>query len=87
MITSTAGGVTARSYVAVALRCGEGPHRLNVMGYYEDELVKEGGRWCLSRRIIRDWSGPVLARFAGQDGARSARPLPPPLVGLWSTQE
>ena len=35
----------------------------------------EDGHWRFSRRIIRDWSGPVLARFAGQDGARSARQL------------
>jgi len=79
-------GAHARSYVAVALRRAEGPHLLNVMGYYEDELVQENGRWVLARRTIRDWSGPVLARFAGQDGARSARPRPDALAALWATQ-
>lgn len=82
VIMSTPGGATARSYVAVALRQGDGPHLLNVMGYYEDELVREDGRWCLSRRVIRDWNGPVLRRIAGQGGERVARPRPPALAGL-----
>jgi hypothetical protein len=86
VVTPTAAGATARSYVLVALRCAEGPHRLNVMGYYEDELQRENGRWLFSRRVIRDWSGPVLGRFAGQDGARSRRPRPDALAGLWATQ-
>jgi len=80
------GGARARSYVAVAMRSGNGPHVLNVMGHYEDELQREAGRWRFSRRYIRDWSGPVLARFAGQDGARSTRPRPEALAGLWATQ-
>jgi hypothetical protein len=86
IIAAAAQGATARSYVFVALRSGEGPHRLNVMGYYEDELVREAGSWRLARRVIRDWSGPVLAQFAGQDGARSTRELPTPLQELWATQ-
>ncbi len=86
LVTPTATGAQARSYVAVAVRRGDGPHLLNVMGHYDDELVQEDGRWLFSRRIIRDWSGPVLARFAGQDGARSARQLPDALAGLWATQ-
>jgi hypothetical protein len=57
------------------------------MGYYEDELLRENGRWLFARRNIRDWNGPVLARFAGQDGARSARALPEALAGLWATQD
>ena len=70
------------------LRCAvaTGPHALNVMGHYEDELQREDGRWLFSRRYIRDWSGPVLGRFAGQDGARSTRPRPEALAGLWATQ-
>jgi len=87
VIAATPGGARAQAYVLVALRDGNGPHRLNVMGYYEDELRREDGRWCLSRRVIRDWSGPVLARIAGQDGLRSARPRPAALDGLWSTQD
>jgi len=86
IVTPTDTGARARSYVLVALRCAQGPHLLNVMGHYEDEFQREGGRWRFSRRIIRDWSGPVLARIAGQDGARSRRQLPGALSGLWATQ-
>jgi hypothetical protein len=86
VVTPTDSGACARSYVAVALRRADGPHALNVMGYYEDELARENGRWRFSRRYIRDWSGPVLARFAGQDGARSTRQRPDALAGLWATQ-
>jgi hypothetical protein len=86
VVTPTATGAHARSYVAVAMRSAEGPHLLNVMGHYADELAQENGRWRFSRRYIRDWSGPVLARFAGQDGARSMRRLPDALAGLWATQ-
>ena len=57
----------------------EWPHLLNVMGYYEDLFRREDGRWRLAERIIRDWSGPILERFAGQTGERVARPRPPPL--------
>jgi len=86
VVTPTADGALARSYVAVAMRSGDGPHLLNVMGHYEDELRREDDRWLFSRRTIRDWSGPVLARFAGQDGARSTRKRPDALAGLWATQ-
>jgi hypothetical protein len=86
VVTPSDSGAIAKSYVAVALRRGDGPHLLNVMGYYEDELERQNGQWLFARRYIRDWSGPVLARFAGQDGARSARPLPEALTGLWATQ-
>lgn len=86
IVTPTDSGATAKSYVAVALRREPGPHQLHVMGYYEDELQREQGRWRFARRFIRDWNGPILANFAGQDGARSVRPLPPPLAELWETQ-
>jgi len=86
VVTASDSGARARSYVAVAVRRAEGPHAINVMGYYEDELQREDGHWRFARRCIRDWSGPVLAGFAGQDGARSARPLPDALAGLWATQ-
>lgn len=79
-------GAAARSYVFVALRSAEGPHLLTVMGHYNDVLVNEGGTWRFAQRSIEDWSGPVLARFAGQDGQRRPRALPAPLEGLWSTQ-
>jgi hypothetical protein len=86
IVTPTAAAAQARCYVAVALRREPGPHLLHVMGYYEDELAREDGHWRIARRCIRDWSGPVLARFAGQEGARSARPRPEALDGLWATQ-
>jgi len=86
IVTPTAAGAGVRSYVAVAMRDGNGPHRLNVLGHYEDEVTREAGHWHFARRCIRDWGGPVLARFAGQDGKRSARPLPEALAGLWATQ-
>jgi hypothetical protein len=79
VITPSEQGALAMSYVTVALRQGDGPHLLNVMGYYEDRFRVEQGRWVLARRTIRDWSGPVLARFAGQTGERVARPMPPQL--------
>jgi uncharacterized protein (TIGR02246 family) len=81
VITACPQGARAKSYVAVALRQGHGPHLLNVMGYYEDVLRREEGRWRLAERTIRDWSGPVLERFAGQTGEREARPKPPQLAG------
>jgi hypothetical protein len=86
MVAPADSGARARSYVAVTLRCVPGPHLVNVVGWYEDALQREDGRWRFARRYIRDWSGPVLARFAGQDGARSVRPLPEALAGLWATQ-
>jgi len=81
VISASTEGARAKSYVAVALRQGHGPHLLNVMGYYEDAFRWERGRWRLAERVIRDWSGPVLARFAGQTGAREARVKPPQLQG------
>jgi len=86
VVTPSDSGARARSYVAVAVRRAEGPHFINVMGYYEDELEREDGQWRFARRYIRDWSGPVLSGFAGQDGVRLARPLPDALAGLWATQ-
>jgi hypothetical protein len=81
VITPDAQGARAMSYVTVALRQGHGPHLLNVMGYYEDSFRLEHGRWRLAERVIRDWSGPALERFAGQSGEREARPRPPQLDG------
>jgi hypothetical protein len=75
------GGARSRSYVAVALRQGDGPHLLNVMGYYEDLFRHEDSHWRLAERVIRDWSGPILRNIAGQTGERVARPKPSPLEG------
>lgn len=82
ILTPHAEGIAARSYVAVALRQGDGPHALHVMGWYEDLFRKEDSTWRLSQRVIRDWSGPILADFAGQTGERVARTMPLPLAGL-----
>lgn len=81
VITASGQGAKAMSYVAVAVRQGPGPHLLNVMGYYEDHLRREDGEWRLAERIIRDWSGPILHRFAGQTGEREARAKPAALLG------
>ena len=75
------GGARSRSYVAVALRQGDGPHLLNVMGYYEDLFRHEDSHWRLAERVIRDWSGPILRNIAGQTGERVSRPKPSPLEG------
>ena len=75
-------GAVGKAYVAVALRQGDGPHLLNVMGWYEDRFAQEDGQWRIASRTIRDWSGPVLAGIAGQTGERVPRPLPPPLADL-----
>lgn len=84
VVEATPDGARARAYVLVALAAGDGPHRLHVMGHYEDALVREAHTWKLSRRVIRDWRGPVLANFPGQDDPPRARPAV--LDGLWETQ-
>jgi hypothetical protein len=82
VITGSREAAHASSYVTVVLRQGDGPHPVNVMGYYEDDLIREAGLWRFRQRVIRDWSGPVLKNFAGQTGARVARPRPALLSGL-----
>ena len=82
VITSAEEGLAARSYCMVALRQGDGPHALHVMGWYDDLFRQDQGQWLLARRVIRDWSGPVLGAFAGQTGERVARSMPPALAGL-----
>ena len=81
LVTASGDGASSRSYVAVAVRQGQGPHLLSVMGYYEDRFRREEGHWRLAERVIRDWSGPILRAFAGQTGERVARPKPEPLRG------
>jgi hypothetical protein len=74
----------ASSYVVVFARGGEGPHLVGVMGWYEDLLSRSDRGWRIRERVIRDWSGPILARFAGQSGARVSRPRPAVLAPLAS---
>lgn len=85
VIEPVEGGARARSYCAVALRQGDGPHALHMMGWYEDHLLVEQGRWCIAQRVIRDWSGPVLRSFAGQAGVKEPRAIPAPLRGALHT--
>jgi hypothetical protein len=87
LIEVCTGGARSRSYVAVALRQGDGPHLLSVMGYYEDLFRREDGHWRLAGRVIHDWSGPILRGIAGQTGERVARPKPSPLAGLTFTPD
>jgi uncharacterized protein (TIGR02246 family) len=81
LVTAAGEDARSRSYVAVAVRQGEGPHLLSVMGYYEDLFRREDGQWRLAERVIRDWSGPIFRDFAGQTGERVARARPAPLRG------
>jgi hypothetical protein len=74
----------ASSYAIVFTRQGDGPHLVGVMGWYEDVLRRTDRGWRIWERVIRDWSGPILGRFAGQSGERVARPRPPVLAALAS---
>ena len=74
----------ASSYVVVFMRQGDGPHLVGVMGWYEDVFHRSARGWRIQERAIRDWSGPVLGRFAGQSGERIARPRPAVLASLTS---
>jgi len=74
----------ASSYAIVFTRQGDGPHLVGVMGWYEDIFRRTDRGWRIRERVIRDWSGPILGRFAGQTGERVARPRPPVLAALAS---
>jgi hypothetical protein len=45
-------------------------------GHYDDMVVKIDGQWLFQKRLVRHWSGPVLARFPGQDGRKVPRKRP-----------
>jgi len=72
----------ATAYVAVMVRAEDGPSPVTVLGWYDDEFVRCPDGWKIARHTIKDWTGPVLRRLAGQTGARTARPRPPMLAGL-----
>jgi 3-phenylpropionate/cinnamic acid dioxygenase small subunit len=82
LVTGTRGRAQVQAYVTVHLRQAEAPHPVTVMGWYDDECVLEDGEWKISRHVIRDWCGPVLARLAGQSGEPERRAKPPVLAGL-----
>lgn len=81
------GGARGRAFVLVTLRQPDGAVAAHVAGWYEDSFALEDGKWRIRRRVIRDWAGPVLARFAGQTGEALRRPLPPPLTALLPPRE
>ena len=79
-------GARVRSYVVVILRQPDGSVATTVLGWYDDLLMRGAdGAWRIRERTIRDWAGPVLAAFAGQDGARSRRERPAALASLFAT--
>jgi ketosteroid isomerase-like protein len=80
LVEGDAASAGARSFTFVTECRGEPPYVLRFAGYYEDRVVKVGGRWAFAERIIRLWDGPVLARFPGHDGSRTPRKRPPQLV-------
>ena len=75
-------GAQASAYVLVTLREANGTVRTHVAGYYDDDFCVENGAWRIRRRTIRDWCGPVLARFAGQTGEPVRRKRPAALDAL-----
>jgi len=83
VIEGDAGEARVKAYVTVMVRQSEGAaHPVTVMGWYDDALRPTARGWRIARHVIRDWSGPVLARLAGQTGEREARPMPPVLAGM-----
>jgi len=52
IITVTGDTATARSYLLVVNVADAGPS-LGFAGFYEDRLVKRGGRWQFRERLIR----------------------------------
>ncbi len=82
LISGDAAEAQAKAYVVVMVRQEEGAHPTTVMGWYEDVLRPTPEGWRIASRTIRDWSGPVLARLAGQTGERTGRPRPAALAAL-----
>ncbi|NOW47974.1 hypothetical protein FHW96_004158 [Novosphingobium sp. SG751A] len=71
---------SVRSFCFVTDNKGEPPYHLRFAGRYDDIVVRCDGRWRFAERLIRDWSGPSLAAFPGQSGAKIARRRPPELM-------
>ena len=69
----------ARSFAFVTECHGEPPYLLRFCGYYQDKIVKTGGRWLFRERIIRLWDGEILKNFPGK-GEWVPRKRPPELV-------
>lgn len=79
LIDGGSGLARVRSFCFVT-DCKDGPpYTLRFAGHYEDRVVKVDEGWLFQERVIRDWTGPVLARFPGQSGERVSRARPPEL--------
>jgi hypothetical protein len=65
-----------RAFCFVTYCRGEPPYTIRFAGYYDDIVVKNGGRWFFQQRMIRDWSGEILGGFPGQDGRKVVRQRP-----------
>jgi len=79
LVSGDGGRCAVRAFAFVTECQGEPPYKLRFAGYYEDQVVKSGGRWLFQQRVIRLWDGEVLARFPGR-GKRIPRKRPPELV-------
>jgi uncharacterized protein (TIGR02246 family) len=67
---------SVRAFCFVTHCIGEPPYAIRMAGYYDDVVVKRDGRWLFQSRMIRDWSGPILKNFPGQDGEKIIRQRP-----------
>jgi hypothetical protein len=65
-----------RAFCFVTYCQGEPPYTIRFAGYYDDLVVKQGGRWLFRERMIRDWSGRILGNFPGQSGKKVVRQRP-----------
>ncbi|OOG82516.1 hypothetical protein B0E42_22000 [Pseudomonas sp. A25(2017)] len=74
------GQARAKSFALVTESLSEAPHNVRFCGYYDDELVFQGGQWLFARRVLRVWDGEVLKRFPGYESATSRRR--PPAMSL-----
>jgi uncharacterized protein (TIGR02246 family) len=76
LIEGTAERCRVRAFCFV-IEAGEDQPIVRFSGHYEDVVVKRDGRWVFKDRLIRHWSGPILAAFPGKDGVKVPRRRPP----------
>jgi hypothetical protein len=63
IIRGTSERATAKSYCQITYRDPQGKSIIQGLGYYQDELVRNGQQWQFARREFFRWGGEVLARF------------------------